>query len=252
MSNVAIFNFESKAIRSVLIEGEPWFVAADVCSVLEIANPSDALGRLDADERTLVSIEGASNGLKLNGINESGLYSLVLGSRKPEAKAFKKWLTSEVLPSIRKTGRYQVQAPAPTPTSSPVIQFAKDYLDSAALFGVPLHLAQVEAVKAVQLTHNVDFSSLLQHAPAQSNLSVQDVYLEPTPLGLALSLGSGIATNIALADLGLQVKTAGGWQLTPLAEGKAILGQWLKCGKTGTNYRWKVEAIKTLLASRLN
>ena len=66
MSNVAIFNFESKAIRSVLIEGEPWFVAADVCSVLEIANPSDALGRLDADERTLVSIEGASNGLKLS------------------------------------------------------------------------------------------------------------------------------------------------------------------------------------------
>ena len=62
--------------------GEPWFVAADVCAVLGIGNPTDALQRLDADERTLVSIEGASNGKPVNAINESGLYSLILGSRK--------------------------------------------------------------------------------------------------------------------------------------------------------------------------
>jgi anti-repressor protein len=62
--------------------------------------------RLDADKRTLVSIEGASNGLQVNAVNESGLYSLILTSRKPEAKRFKKWVTSDVLPSIRKTGSY--------------------------------------------------------------------------------------------------------------------------------------------------
>lgn len=65
-------------------------MAVDVCHALDIGNPSDALNRLDSDERTLVSIEGASNGKPVNGVNEPGLYSLVLGSRKPEAKAFKR------------------------------------------------------------------------------------------------------------------------------------------------------------------
>lgn len=88
------------------MDGEPWFVAADVCRVLEIGNPTMALGRLDEDERTLISIEGASNGLPVNCVNEPGLYSLIFGSRKPEAKAFKRWVTHEVLPAIRMYGGY--------------------------------------------------------------------------------------------------------------------------------------------------
>ena len=70
------------SVRTVLRDGEPWFVAADVCRALEVGNPTDAMRRLDADERTLVSIEGASNGLPVNAVNEPGLYALVLGSRK--------------------------------------------------------------------------------------------------------------------------------------------------------------------------
>lgn len=104
-----LITFESPEfgqVRTVGVNGEPWFVAADVCRALEIGNPTDAMRRLDADERTLVSIEGASNGLPVNVVNEPGLYSLVLGSRKPEAKAFKRWITHEVIPSIRKTGGY--------------------------------------------------------------------------------------------------------------------------------------------------
>ena len=95
-------------VRTVVIGGEPWFVAADVCRALAIGNPSMALDRLDDDERTLISIEGASNGKPVNGVNEPGLYSLVLGSRKPEAKAFKRWITHEVIPAIRKTGGYHI------------------------------------------------------------------------------------------------------------------------------------------------
>lgn len=83
-----------------------WFIVADVCRILEIGNPSDAVSRLDSDERTLVSIEGASNGKPVNAVNESGLYTLVLSSRKPEAKKFKRWITHEVIPSIRKYGAY--------------------------------------------------------------------------------------------------------------------------------------------------
>ena len=109
MNDVKIFeNPEFGRVRTTVIDGEPWFVAADVCHALDIGNPSDALNRLDDDERTLVSIEGASNGKPVNGVNEPGLYSLVLGSRKPEAKAFKRWITHEVIPAIRKTGGYHV------------------------------------------------------------------------------------------------------------------------------------------------
>lgn len=104
-----LMTFENAAfgkIRTLTIDGEPWFVAVDVCRALEIGNPTDAMRRLDADERTLVSIEGASNGLPVNAVNEPGLYTLILGSRKPEAKAFKRWITHEVLPNIRKHGVY--------------------------------------------------------------------------------------------------------------------------------------------------
>lgn len=74
-----------------------------MCRALGLGNSSMAISKLDEDERTLISIEGASNGLPVNAVNEPGLYSLVLGSRKPEAKVFKRWITHEV---IRKTGGY--------------------------------------------------------------------------------------------------------------------------------------------------
>lgn len=93
--------------------GEPWFLLNEVCKKLGISNSSDAASRLDEDEKDVIGITD-SVGRSLNStiINESGLYSLILRSRKPEAKAFKKWITSEVLPSIRKTGGYRGKAPA--------------------------------------------------------------------------------------------------------------------------------------------
>lgn len=107
MNDVTIFRKnEFGAVRAVTLDGEPWFVAADVCRALGLGNSSDVIKRLDEDERTLVSIEGASNGLPVNAVNEPGLYALILGSRKPEAKAFKRWITHEVIPEIRKTGGY--------------------------------------------------------------------------------------------------------------------------------------------------
>jgi len=104
-----VFNFQSKPIRVVLIDGEPWWVAVDVCAVLEIKNSRDALGRLDEDEKGVVSTDTLKGLQDLNVVNESGLYALVLGSRKKEAKEFKKWITRDVLPSIRKTGSYGVE-----------------------------------------------------------------------------------------------------------------------------------------------
>lgn len=102
------FTYDEAQVRVVQLDGEPWFVAADICRVLEIGNPSQALSRLDDDERgeTLISNEGTPGNPTKAIVSESGLYSLILGSRKPEAKLFKRWITHEVIPSIRKTGSY--------------------------------------------------------------------------------------------------------------------------------------------------
>lgn len=104
MNDIQIFNFQSNEVRVVKDDnGEPWFVAKDVCSVLEIRNATQAVGQLDEDERSMFCIGRQGN---TNIINESGLYALVIRSNKPNARKFRKWVTSEVLPSIRKHGGY--------------------------------------------------------------------------------------------------------------------------------------------------
>lgn len=107
MNDVTIFRKdEFGAVRAVTLEGEPWFVAADVCRALGIGNSRDATARLDDDEKGVVSTDTLGGKQELTIVNEPGLYALVLSSRKPEAKAFKRWITHEVIPSIRKTGGY--------------------------------------------------------------------------------------------------------------------------------------------------
>lgn len=94
-------------IRVVAQNGEPWFVAADVCKSLEISNHKDAIKRLDDDEKSGVDLTDPHGRIQTTkAVNEPGLYSLVLGSRKPEAKQFKRWITHDVIPSIRKSGGY--------------------------------------------------------------------------------------------------------------------------------------------------
>lgn len=101
--------FEGNQLRIIDEKGELWFVAKDVCEILDIKNPTDALKRLDEDERARFNLGRQGN---TNVVNEFGLYNLVLGSRKPEAKKFKRWVTHEVIPSIRKTGKYEIQEPS--------------------------------------------------------------------------------------------------------------------------------------------
>ena len=105
-----IFQNSGFQIRGGLINNEPYFVAKDVCEALGLGNVSQAISRLDDDEKGIYKIDTLGGEQNLLHINESGLYSLVLTSSKPDAKAFKKWVTSEVLPSIRKTGSYSIQS----------------------------------------------------------------------------------------------------------------------------------------------
>ncbi|MSA70963.1 BRO family protein [Holdemania massiliensis] len=106
MNDLRIYNFNSNEVRTLLIENEPWFVLKDVCDILELSNPTMVAGRLDGDEVTKFNLGGLSG--ESNIVNESGLYKVIFQSKKPEAKKFTKWVTSEVLPSIRKTGGYEV------------------------------------------------------------------------------------------------------------------------------------------------
>jgi hypothetical protein len=101
------FRFDESPVRAVMYDGEPWFIAKDVCDILDIADPSMALSRLDEDEKDTTSVGTTSGPREMLTVNESGVYSLVFTSRKPEAKRFRKWVTSEVLPEIRKTGGYR-------------------------------------------------------------------------------------------------------------------------------------------------
>lgn len=121
MNAIIPFTFETHTVRSLLREGEPWFVAADVCLSLEIANPRDAVSRLDMDEISDVGIAdtrskgGATQQRNMTIISEAGIYRLVFTSRTDAAERFKRWLAHDVLPAIRKTGSYGKAAPAAHP-----------------------------------------------------------------------------------------------------------------------------------------
>ena len=102
-----IFNYDGKQVRTVVVDGEPMFVAKDVCEILEIDDTRRASERLEDDERILIPVtDSLGREQETWAVTESGLYSLVLGSRKAEAKSFKRWITHEVIPSIRKHGAY--------------------------------------------------------------------------------------------------------------------------------------------------
>lgn len=108
-NELKVFNYQSSEVRTVEVDGEPWFVLKDVCAILNIENHKDVVKRLDADEVGRFNLPHPQNPDKLIEmvcINESGLYNVLLRSDKPEAKPLRKWVTSEVLPSIRKTGSY--------------------------------------------------------------------------------------------------------------------------------------------------
>lgn len=134
MTPLVPFDYSGRQVRTVQVDGEPWFVAADVCAILGLSNPSTAVSRLAADDlSTTEVIDSMGRPQVVRTVNESGLYDLILDSRRSEARAFRRWVTSEVLPAIRKTGSYGV------------VQFDPRNLDHVA------ELANVAAKQAHEL-----------------------------------------------------------------------------------------------------
>lgn len=203
------FDFNGAAVRVIDRDGEPWFVLADVCRVLELANSRDAAARLDTDEKADVGItdtssSGVTQQRQMTIINESGLYSLILTSRKPEAKAFKKWVTSEVLPKIRKTGSY-VAAGTPDPM--------KVLADPAALRGLLLSYSErVETLESTVAAQAPKVAALDRIATADGALCITDaakaLQQRPKELFAWLQANGWIYRRPGGTWLGYQAKTS--------------------------------------------
>lgn len=116
-TNLQTWNYESSEVRTIQKNGEPWWVLADVCKVLDLSNPSKVADRLEPDEKA--NFELGLRGGATNCINESGLYAVILRSDKPQTKPFRKWVTNEVLPSIRKHGAYMTDQTLERALTSP-------------------------------------------------------------------------------------------------------------------------------------
>ena len=202
MNELQIFKSpEFGEIRTVTRDGQPWFVAADVCRALEI-DPT-ATRRLDDDEKiTLRLMQGESNRTsETNVVNEAGLYALVLGSRKPEAKSFKRWITHDVIPSIRKHGMYAVD----------------DLLSNPELAIKAFTALKEEREKNLRLqTENAKQKQIIGEQKPQA--AYPDIILNNrgvvTITQIAKDYGmSGRQLNRIMADFGVQYKQSKQWLL---------------------------------------
>ena len=249
-SNIIPFTFGEREVRVVMDEaGEPWWLASEVCAVLGFGNPRQALsdGVDDEDRNTVRIADGIPGNPNKTVINESGLYSLIMGSRKAEAKAFKRWVTSEVLPSIRKTGSYGDPAPADQSLAL-VKEEAEAVAGLCALYGVKGNQALIRADQVVRQRHGVSPMEVVGITHLKSETG--HVALTPTEIGKAVEPAmSARLVNSMLADMGLQTKDGTKWRPTEAGESLAIVmdtGKKHSDGAPVTQLKWGHPTIKRI------
>lgn len=218
MNEVTVFKFNGQnQVRTILREGEPWFVAKDVCEILELEKIDSAIRELDADEKGTHTMSTLGGNQRMSIVSESGLYALVFKSRKHEAKAFRKWVTSEVLPTIRKTGQYSQSQQVMSnllPNEFTSREFAA--LHSIAITaGLEGNAAIVSADNAMKRLHNVSPLKLLQIELKNPD---QQYLLTPTQIAERLKLSGPREVNRLLAAKNFQTKEGKIW--TPTQKGK--------------------------------
>jgi prophage antirepressor-like protein len=191
MNEFKVFTYQSNKVRTVFINGEPWWVLKDICTVLGLSNPTIVAARIDTDEVTKFDLGGLSG--ESNIVNESGLYNVILRSDKPEAKEFKRWITHEVLPSIRKTGGYTAKK-SRAPRSKPVDIIFRQRLNMARDFsrvtGVPLGIAVAKAIDDAEKLTGEDYTHWKRVLPARADEKPVP-HLNATNLGHKQAAGIG-------------------------------------------------------------
>jgi len=241
---LAPFDFEGRQVRIITdAQGEPWFVAADVLSTISLDRK--ALERLDDDEKGVNSIHTPGGIQEMTTVNEPGLYALVLGSRKAEAKRFKRWVTHEVLPAIRKTGSYAVPAMAalPAPTQDRVTSLLLIGEAVAKVPGVKAGIAMAATLTCIHENTGLAIETLRRALPAANEPICS---LNATQLGKLVGL-SAKTTNLRLANLGLQVRNERDeWELTEPGEAWAEAMPYSRNGHSGYQILWNPSVAQEL------
>ncbi|WP_375513476.1 Bro-N domain-containing protein [uncultured Nostoc sp.] len=198
MSDLSIFVFESQQVRFVGTPEKPEWVAADVCAILEIKNVSDALANFDEDERGIANIytPGDDNpqGQEMLTVTEPGLYRLIFKSRKPVAKRFQRWVFHEVLPSLRRTGRYEMPKPNQQqntkPTLDELVNFGQKILSGTRLSA---ELQTITILRGVQaLCPEITPMAQELVGAIQEIVATPDRHLPPTELGKIYAERNGL------------------------------------------------------------
>lgn len=245
MNQIVAFDFESHDVRVVIgQDGEPMFVAADLLSTLNLDRK--ALERLDDDEKGVSSIHTPGGQQEMTVVNESGLFNLVLGSRKPEAKRFKRWVTHEVLPSIRKTGSYAVSGPIaalPAPTQDRVTAILMIGEAVAKVPGVKQGIAMAATLTCIQENTGLSVETM-----RRALLACNDplAAVNPTKLGEQIGL-SARAVNLRLAGLGFQNRNdRDEWELTDAGQAWGEALPYSRNGHSGYQILWRPEVADLL------
>ena len=259
MNELKIFNSpEFGQVRTITLDGEPWFVGKDVATALGYSNPSNAVvTHVDGEDKTTYSfqVSGSNYKTKATLINESGLYSLVLSSKLPTAKQFKHWVTSDVLPTIRKTGKYAVPKITPNPhyRTRMIKTAVKDIGDTAdtiaQVFHVKKGIAMTASMQMVGEAYGIDTEPLKKLVPPEAN----PAFLTPTKIAAELNVLTNKGNpnpqrvNSLLKALGLQESVGGHWHATE--EGKKLseaMPYTASSGHSGYQLLWSPKVIPML------
>ncbi|MFM6976912.1 MAG: Bro-N domain-containing protein [Sphingobacteriaceae bacterium] len=243
--DLQIFDYEERQIRTVIDRnGDTLFVAKDVCDALGLSNTSRALERVpleDKDNITLSNDVGRQQRMLV--VTESGLYTLIFESQKEEAKKFKKWITGEVLPQLRKTGSYSFNKSMPLDVIEKETGAA---LRLASMFGLEGNQAKLSAMMAINKYYGVNVQELIGVTHLVSD--VQETLLTPTEIGKQIGLSSQ-KCNLALRDLGFQKKIGDVWIVTDEGKKYSTLLDTTKKHSTGTpiqQIKWKSSVVELL------
>ncbi|MEW6464493.1 MAG: BRO family protein [Pseudomonadota bacterium] len=240
MSAIIPFQFEAHAVRVQVDDaGLPWFNASDVCDALEMGNPSQAIkSHVDAEDLQKLETLTAGGRQRQNHVNESGLYTLILGSTKDAAKRFKRWVTGEVLPAIRKTGAYTVPgtlAALPAPTHDRVSAILLMGEAVAKVPGVKSGIAMAATLTCIHENTGLAVETLRRTLPAANEPICS---LNATQLGKLLNR-SAKATNQLLAAGGFQFRNdRDEWELTEAGEAWAEAMPYSRNGHSGYQILW--------------
>jgi len=243
--NVIPFQFENFTLCAVVVDGCPWFNANELCAALSFGNPRQAIeSHVDPDDvQKLDTIDTLGRRQHSNHVNESGLYALILGSKKPEAKRFKRWVTGEVLPAIRTTGGYQVARKTRLPQPQAVRDLLLIGKAMAKIRGVDESLAMAYTLDAIETVTGLPARAIGKALPSVD--PEQATTLNATQVGAPLGISSR-AANHHLERMGMLFKDGEQWKLTNAGTAFGEMKPFHRNGHSGYEIRWKPAVVNSM------